>query len=446
MISPRFYLKNPKADSSQLILMIIRKKGGGSLKISTERHIHPSLWEQENQKPIKRKTAEYRAIEKDNPHLKVELQNTEIRLNRMIEDAILFADQIEREHGTLDYAELKRRLDEAYKPKPKQASEPENDWTILSYAEQFVKEIEAGTIKTEKGSNFSRGTIKSWKSWLGNWKSFVKQNGFNPRFSELTKEVCQLYLEFLQFKGYKEALRVDDLELRSVNDIGKNIKVLKALCNRTLDEGLHSQLAFKKLKSYKAQTKNVVLSEDELEILYSLKLSGEQELYRDVFLCGCYTALRYSDYSRISKNQIREVNGRKTLRIYTKKTKQEINIPINSKLEKILSKYNYSLPKNQEQKLNDLAKEICREAGFDQSIEIPKHTGKGTTYVTLPKYKLISSHTARRTAATIMYLKGLRLNDIAKITGHSSEANLKKYLVLDDEQVTDILANNPFFR
>lgn len=446
MISPRFYLKDPKADSSQLILMIIRKKGGGSLKISTEKSIYPILWEQENQRPVKKKNSEYRAIEKENPHLKVELQNIETRLSHMKEDAIRLADQIERENGRLDYSLLKERLNELYKPEAKIGVQETSNPIVLSYARNFVKGIEEGNIKTDKGRSFSRGTVRSWKVWLSTWESFVKLNSFSPKFGELTKDVCNSYMDFLQYKGYETAIKQEDLELRSLNDIGKNVKGLKALCNRAFEEGLHQQLAYKKLKSHKALTKHVVLNEEELEKLEGLELNETKGLYRDVFLCGCYTALRYSDYSRISKDQIREVRGRKTLRIYTVKTKQEINIPISSKLDKVLTKYDYTLPKTHPQKLNDHIKEICKEAGIKELIEIPQTTGEGIEYETVPKYSLVCTHTARRTAATIMYLNGIRLNDIAKITGHSSEANLKKYLVLDDEQVADILANNPFFQ
>lgn len=44
------------------------------------------------------------------------------------------------------------------------------------------------------------------------------------------------------------------------------------------------------------------------------------------------------------------------------------------------------------------------------------------------KYKLIHTHTARRTGATLMYLTGVDLYDIMKVTGHTSPAMLKRYI------------------
>ena len=53
----------------------------------------------------------------------------------------------------------------------------------------------------------------------------------------------------------------------------------------------------------------------------------------------------------------------------------------------------------------------------------------------IEKYKLIHTHTARRTGATLMYLSGMDIYDIMKITGHSSPAMLKKYIKADQLEV-----------
>ena len=55
----------------------------------------------------------------------------------------------------------------------------------------------------------------------------------------------------------------------------------------------------------------------------------------------------------------------------------------------------------------------------------------------IPKYKLVHSHTARRTGATLMYLSGMDIYDIMKITGHKSPEILKKYIKADELEVVD---------
>lgn len=51
------------------------------------------------------------------------------------------------------------------------------------------------------------------------------------------------------------------------------------------------------------------------------------------------------------------------------------------------------------------------------------------------KWELVHTHTARRTGATLMYLSGMELFDIMKITGHSSPMMLKKYIKADQLEV-----------
>ena len=64
--------------------------------------------------------------------------------------------------------------------------------------------------------------------------------------------------------------------------------------------------------------------------------------------------------------------------------------------------------------------------------EMGRPSGGVPALVTHPKYELIHSHTARRTAATLMYLGGMDVFNICSVTGHSSIAMLKKYIKADE--------------
>lgn len=106
--------------------------------------------------------------------------------------------------------------------------------------------------------------------------------------------------------------------------------------------------------TYREDIEPVYLTEEEIDRLYNLDLSGKGnehlELARDVFLVGCWTALRYSDYSRINKDHITTTGkGVKVIRIKTQKTGEPLDIPIRPELDDILSKYDYTLPKTHEQ-------------------------------------------------------------------------------------------------
>lgn len=63
------------------------------------------------------------------------------------------------------------------------------------------------------------------------------------------------------------------------------------------------------------------------------------------------------------------------------------------------------------------------------------------------KYKLVHSHTARCTDAALMYLAGVDLYDIMKVTGHASPKMLKKYIKADTLEVVEKLTDKyEYFR
>ncbi|MDO4736069.1 MAG: tyrosine-type recombinase/integrase, partial [Bacteroidia bacterium] len=64
-----------------------------------------------------------------------------------------------------------------------------------------------------------------------------------------------------------------------------------------------------------------------------------------------------------------------------------------------------------------------------------------------PKWKLIQTHTARRTGATLMYLSGMDVYDICKITGHSSVKTLERYIKASElETVRKITQEYDYFK
>ena len=56
----------------------------------------------------------------------------------------------------------------------------------------------------------------------------------------------------------------------------------------------------KKIEGEKDKAAEIYLTSDELQALYEMPLTGLQEQVRDVFLVGCYTCQRVSDYNNIS--------------------------------------------------------------------------------------------------------------------------------------------------
>ena len=110
-------------------------------------------------------------------------------------------------------------------------------------------------------------------------------------------------------------------------------------------------------------------------------------------------------------------------------------VPCSQELLQILEKYNYSVPRLTDQKINEYIKEVAKMAGLDEEIRVEYVKGGQKHVDFVPKWKMVHSHTARRTGATLMYLSGMEIYDIMKITGHTSPLMLKRYIKADELEV-----------
>ena len=128
--------------------------------------------------------------------------------------------------------------------------------------------------------------------------------------------------------------------------------------------------------------------------------------------------IRYSDYRKITKNNI----SNNHLDIMMTKTNEIVSIPIHPNAMKIIKKWDYNLPRISNPRLNRDIKSICKDAGIDQIVQ-----------KNIPKYKLISCQTARRSFATNGYLSNVSTRDLMRITGHVKESSFLNYVQVNRE-------------
>ena len=166
-------------------------------------------------------------------------------------------------------------------------------------------------------------------------------------------------------------------------------------------------------------TDEVALTLDEIINVYNFDLEGNKKLIRvrDLFVFGCVTGLRYSNYSEVKKNDIID----DCIRVVDVKDKTKLlSIPLNKYSVEILEKYDYNLPKISNQKLNDYVKDLFEKMEFKKSIKKTMKYGNEIIETESPLYKRISSHTARRSFITIMKNKNIPDKAIMSYTGHRS--------------------------
>lgn len=310
--------------------------------------------------------------------------------------------------------------------------EPKKNNLFVKYWENFIKRANRGDVN-HHGKPYKKTAIISYQKCLNAFYTFEKDKKHHYTFDEIDKAFYESYVAYMVEHG------------KMPNTIGERIKNVKALMHRAYEEGLHSNVSYHTFTKPEQEVDNVYLTEEELDTLYKHHFSGANEMlekYRDLFLVGCYTGLRWEDYKSIRKDDfMTSMKGNPVLVVRAAKTGIRVVIPFIWKhLEDILEKYDYDLPKVSEQKFNKYIKMACLSAGIKTPVVIT--SGKYKRDEPYEKWELVSSHTARRSACTNMFLRGIPTIAIMKISGHKKESTFMKYIKVSAEENADYIAEN----
>lgn len=189
----------------------------------------------------------------------------------------------------------------------------------------------------------------------------------------------------------------------------------------------------------------IALTPDEVSHIYHFDLSTikrrkqhikKLEQVRDMFVLSCNLGQRFSDMVRIDKSCF----DRNIFTIFQQKTGTHARVDIDSmSLDKnttyaILRKYDFKSPLTTDISCyNKYIKELLQYIGFKELIKRETKINGHIEVSYEEKWKLIGSHTARRTFATNNILRGLKTSDIRRATGHKSESAFEKYICYFDE-------------
>lgn len=219
---------------------------------------------------------------------------------------------------------------------------------------------------------------------------------------------------------------------------------LQVVLKRADALGYAVDFEFKEIKIRNEHGHAVSLSEDELLALHRLNsLSNEAKAVRDLFLIGSCTGLRFSDYSRLTAEHFKG----DIISIRTKKTKVSVQIPVHWMIREVIERNEGNIPKvKSQQAFNTCIKRVCKAAKINESILIEQTEGNKLIRRRVKKYKLICSHTARRSFATNLYLRGVSAAKIMLITGHETESAFFRYIRISKEENARELSTHPFFR
>lgn len=311
--------------------------------------------------------------------------------------------------------------------------------SLGDYIARFTREMEEGTRLNIHKLRYGPSTIKNYKGFVVQFDEYCKAKRKQFDFADIDLKFYDDFVAWFTAKNY------------SVNTIGRHVKELKIIMRAAREEGLHDNGAIesRKFRVLTADVENIYLTESEIRAIAALDLSKNwhKDVARDIFLVGCYTAQRFSDYSTINEGNIRTLeNGQQVIDLKQQKTGNHVVIPVRPELQAILEKYDNRLPRTYEQKVNHLIKEIAREAGITEKVEVSYIENGEKKSRLVEKCDLVKTHTARRSGATNMYLAGIPTIAIMKVTGHKTEREFMKYIKITEEQTALELMSHPYFR
>lgn len=407
-----YLLRDPKAKKPTPLNCVIRFENN-RLNIGTGFKVLPAHWSDAKQQ-VKNVVD---ALEKDN--INRYLDGLEKAVSSIISDLKANLTPLTKEN-------VKERVT-AYL-NPVDSKEP-TQAALFSFIDEFI-ETAPQRVNIETGKHINYRTVQKYRTTLRVLREFA----------DMSKRPVDFDTIDLDFYGDFTAHLTKTMGL-SVNTVGKYVQCLKVFLNEATAKGINTKVDYKsnRFKVLKEDSDSVFLSEPELQRLYDFDLSSHTRLerVRDLFLVGCYTGLRFSDFTAIRPEYIKDG----LIRMEQLKTMGKVVIPCHPVVTALLEKYSGQLPQSiSNQKMNDYLKELCQLVGLT-SKEGKAITKGGVRVVrTLEKWQMVSTHTARRSFATNMYLLGVPAITIMKITGHRTERAFMRYVKLDEEQHAKIIA------
>lgn len=421
-----------KEGETSIFLDIVHNNGRKSYGVG--RSIHPKLWDNDKQRPTT-KNSTIRKYEKSDVSLRTRLKNIKTELDDVERAVENYEAEARLKGRPLSAQGLKDYLSSKLKGESNQSQTP---FFTTYFEDYYLPKLEDGSITyISQGirKRYADATIKTKTRAL---KAFKKYE------DKVLKR--KIKFEDIDIKWHKDFVDKLEDQGKKTNYIGSLIKEVKVILRRTYQDGLHTNRIFehRDFVTLTEKTTEIYLTQEELNKLEALPLEGKDKAYRDAFLIGCYTAMRFSDYSKLDLSYISSCG--KNIENYHKKTGTKVVIPLHPFIKNTLNDEKYqNKGKLYNQKLNKKIKKFAEDAGITNMVKMKTTTKGKHVYESVPKHTMITTHTARRTGATLLYLDNIPLSDIMKITGHTSEMNLMKYIRVSEEETAQRLAKSNFF-
>ncbi len=417
-----FYLKEPKKDKESIIIIQYKTKNDKSnFKYSTSEKIHPSDWNFQSKLPNVQKGKKGAKLKK----ITTNITKYNDYLLKVIDEAL-------DKEILLNNQYLKERFDEKFgdssKRRKRRNLTKKRFLLYTDFVEDFIERARDGMINKNTNKEYSKSKIKQYNKTLNRVLDYEKHTGKKIPLNAFTQLVYDDFVEFCR-----------NTEKYSITYTGDLIKNIKVFLNQADREGnkVHGDVNKRTFTVMREISPAVYLDESDIDILAGMDLSQSDRLQnvRDWSILGVWTGLRGGDLLSLPEIDPEE----DYIEVVPSKTRDstavKVIIPLHPHVKEVLRVR--GMPRRiSDVKLNLYVKEVCEMAGLDALCEgflmDPKTKRKQSGVY--PKYKLVSSHTFRRSFATNHYLMGFPILSIMKITGHKTIKSFLEYIKITPKE------------
>jgi site-specific recombinase XerD len=291
---------------------------------------------------------------------------------------------------------LNKRIEGAKRRVEKAASEALNinkgDFSFVDFDRLFgrgsdrdMSFIDYVAKRIEERSDIQESTKKAQRKCLTMLDNFGKIR----YFQDLTKANIMDFDNYLRKQGLKQTTIWD---YHKINKIYINDAIAREIISSSPYVGF-------KISKGKGE-EGRWLDEDELDAIRNVILPTESlRQVRDLFVFQCLTGLAYADLMKVDYTQTETHKGVTFVSSKRQKTDIRFTCVLVDEALAILEKYNYKLPVISNAKYNLYLKAVANHAGID---------------------KPLASHWGRRTCGMVLLNKGISIEVVAKVLGHSS--------------------------
>jgi hypothetical protein len=329
-----------------------------------------------------------------------------------------------------DLSNLKSKIKESYNSSDREGKNIDSEWL-----RELISPSKSNTLPNKlvpyfdyylqlRGNSITPNTIKKISSYKNFLIDFEDEEKKKFQINEIDLVFLNKLLEYRIKKNYSE------------NYISDVVKYVKTICKNAKTNGVKVNPQTESLSVKKSKVPFTYLTEQDLNKIEKFDFKVEYlDNVRDWLIISCETGQRVSDFMRFDKSMIKDAvtpKGKKIrlLEFSQKKTNKKMSIFLTQKVEKILKKRKGQFPRKiSEQRYNEWVKIVCKEAEINEIVEGSMKDKESNRQVTgkFEKYKLICSHTGRRSFASNYYMK-YPIGYLKNQTGHTSERTFLDYI------------------